>query len=291
METIVTPETQVRDPVCGMTVTPKTAAGMSTRNGETSYFCSSGCMTQFDTGADAQHAHTAEGIHAHHAVAGGHAHAGVETEAHTTQTEEAQERAYRTLMAKFWFGVIIGIPVLFTMFIDLIPALQYAFMPWHQVMGIAAALLTFPVLAWSGDQFFTGAWNNFRNHNANMDTLVALGTGAAWLYSTLVALAPSLFPPGTAGMYFDVAVIVITLVVLGQALEIRAKSRSSAAIQRLLSLQAKTARVVRGGKEVDIPIEDVVTGDTVLVRPGEKVPVDGVILQGESAIDESLVTG
>jgi P-type Cu+ transporter len=292
MKTIVTLETQVRDPVCGMTVTPETAAGTSARDGETYYFCSSGCKTQFDTGADAQHAHTADGgTHAHHGVAGMHAHAGGETEAHATQIEEAQERAYRTLMAKFWFGVIIGIPVLFTMFIDFIPALQHALMPWHQVMGIAAALLTFPVLAWSGGQFFIGAWNNFRNHNANMDTLVALGTGAAWLYSTLVALAPGLFPPGTAGMYFDVAVIVMTLVVLGQALEIRAKSRSSAAIQRLLSLQAKTARVIRGGKEVNIPIEDVVTGDTVLVRPGEKVPVDGVILQGESAIDESLVTG
>ena len=106
METIVTPETQVRDPVCGMTVTPKTAAGTSTRDGETYYFCSSGCKTQFDTGADAQHAHTAdEGTHAHHGVAGVHAHAGVETEAHATQTEEAQERAYRTLMAKFWLAL------------------------------------------------------------------------------------------------------------------------------------------------------------------------------------------
>ena len=154
METIVTPETQVRDPVCGMTVTPKTAAGTSTRDGETSYFCSSGCKTQFDTGADAQHAHTAdEGTHAHHGVAGVHAHAGVETEAHATQTEEARERAWGTLMAKFWFGVIIiGIPVSIHDVIDLIPALQHALMPWHQVIGIAAALLTFPVLAWSRGQ-------------------------------------------------------------------------------------------------------------------------------------------
>jgi Cu+-exporting ATPase len=124
-----------------------------------------------------------------------------------------------------------------------------------------------------------------------MDTLVALGTGAAWAYSTVVAIAPQLFPYGTAGMYFEVAVIVIALILLGQALEMRAKSRSSAAIKKLLELQAKTARVIRGGKEMDVPIEDVVAGDTVLVRPGEKVPVDGVIIEGESAIDEAVVTG
>jgi Cu+-exporting ATPase len=124
-----------------------------------------------------------------------------------------------------------------------------------------------------------------------MDTLVALGTGSAWAYSTIVALAPGLFPEGTRGMYFDVAVIVIALIVLGQALELRARSRSGAAIKKLLELQAKTARVIRLGHEIDIPIEEVVLGDTVLVRPGEKVPVDGVILEGESAIDESVVTG
>ena len=174
---------------------------------------------------------------------------------------------------------------------DFIPTWLEALMPWHRTIGIVSAILTFPVLAWSGNQFFVGAWNGLRNHNTNMDTLVALGTGAAWAYSAVVVFAPGLFPAGTRGMYFEVAVIVIALILLGQALEMRAKSRSSAAIKKLLELQAKTARVIRGGKEIDVPIEDVVVGDTVLVRPGEKVPVDGVILQGESAIDESVVTG
>jgi Cu+-exporting ATPase len=177
------------------------------------------------------------------------------------------------------------------MFTDFVPAWRHALMPWHRTIGIAAALLTLPVLVWSGNQFFLSAWNGLRNHNTNMDTLVALGTGAAWAYSTVVAVAPQLFPAGTAGMYFEVAVIVIALILLGQALEVRAKSRSSAAIKKLLELQAKTARVIRKGKEVDVPIEEVVVGDTVLVRPGEKVPVDGIILDGESAIDESVVTG
>jgi Cu+-exporting ATPase len=147
------------------------------------------------------------------------------------------------------------------------------------------------VLAWSGRQFFESAWNGLLNHNTNMDTLVALGTGAAWAYSTVAVIAPWLFPAGTSGMYFEVAVIVVALILLGQALELRARSRSSAALKKLLELQAKTARVVRGGRELDVPVEEVVVGDTVLVRPGEKVPVDGRVIEGESAVDESIVTG
>ncbi len=195
------------------------------------------------------------------------------------------------MMRKFWFATAVGVPLLFMMFSEFVPSWREALMHWHREIGIAASLITLPVLAWSGSQFFESAWNGLRNHNTNMDTLVALGTGAAWAYSTVVAIAPGLFPAGTAGMYFEVAVIVIALILLGQALELRAKSRSSAAIRKLLELQAKTARVIRDGREVDVPVEDVVVGDTVLVRPGEKVPVDGVIIDGESAIDESVVTG
>jgi Cu+-exporting ATPase len=283
MQTTTPPEVGVIDPVCGMTIDPERAAGKRVRDGQTYYFCSQGCQAQFDAAATAPHTQVAEDVT--------HAHAGMGQAADPTSGEAAQARAYRTMMVKFWFAAIIGIPVLFTMLIDIVPTLRDALMPWHQVIGMAAAVLTFPVLAWSGSQFFVGAWNNFRNHNANMDTLVALGTGSAWLYSTLVAVWPGLFPAGTSGMYFDVAVIVIALVVLGQALEMRAKSRSSAAIQKLLDLQAKTARVIRDGIEQDIPIDEVVVGDTIRVRPGEKVPVDGVVLSGDSALDESVVTG
>jgi len=205
--------------------------------------------------------------------------------------EEAQEQSYRAMMRKFWFATAVGLPLLLLMFAEFVPYWRHALMPYHRIIGIVSAVLTLPVLFWSGRQFFESAWNGLRNHNTNMDTLVALGTGAAWLYSTVAVLAPWLFPAGTTGMYFEVAVIVIALILLGQALELRAKSRSSAALKKLLELQAKTARVIRGGQELDVPIEEVVVGDTVLVRPGEKVPVDGRILEGESAVDESIVTG
>ncbi|MCA1614757.1 MAG: heavy metal translocating P-type ATPase [Acidobacteria bacterium] len=210
---------------------------------------------------------------------------------HHAGAEEAQEQSYRTMMRKFWFAAAVGLPLLLLMFAEFVPAWRHALMPYHRLIGIVSAVVTLPVLLWSGRQFFESARNGLLNHNTNMDTLVALGTGAAWAYSTVAVLAPRLFPEGTTGMYFEVAVIVIALILLGQALELRAKSRSSAALKKLLELQARTARVVRDGRELDVPVEEVVVGDTVLVRPGEKVPVDGVILEGESALDESIVTG
>jgi Cu+-exporting ATPase len=153
------------------------------------------------------------------------------------------------------------------------------------------ALLTLPVMFWSGSDFFTGAWAAFKHRSANMNTLIALGTGAAWLYSTFAIAVPSVFPEGTAEPFYDVVAVVIALVVLGQALELRAKGQSSAAIKKLLGLQAKTARVIRDGNEMDLPVEEVLVGDVIQVRPGEKIPVDGVIVEGSSTVDESMLTG
>ncbi|HEX7318611.1 MAG TPA: heavy metal translocating P-type ATPase [Pyrinomonadaceae bacterium] len=235
-------------------------------------------------------ARPAQEDHAHHGHVGG-APQPIHVASQADGAEEAQAQSYRTMMRKFWFATAVGIPLLLLMFAEFVPGWRHALMHYHRLIGIVSAVVTLPVLAWSGRQFFESAWNGLRNHNTNMDTLVALGTGAAWVYSTVAVLAPQLFPAGTTGMYFEVAVIVIALILLGQALELRAKSRSSAALKKLLELQAKTARVVRDGKEIDVPIEEVVVGDTVLVRPGEKVPVDGIILEGESAVDESIVTG
>lgn len=288
------------DPICGMTVEPSRAAGVSPRDGKDYYFCSLGCKQRFDQSGEIRAPEASPVLHTLQQTPRvrktpskisderPHQH---DAPLHDGHVNDDQEQSYRILMHKFWFATLIGIPLLALMFIDFVPEWRHALMPYHRIIGIASAILTFPVLAWSGGHFFISAWNGLRNHNTNMDTLVALGTGAAWIYSTVVVFAPGLFPTGTAGMYFEVAVIVIALILLGQALEMRAKKRSSAAIRKLLELQAKSARVIRNGLELDIPISEVVVGDVVLVRPGERVPVDGIILEGESAIDESIVTG
>ena len=208
------------------------------------------------------------------------------------ETQQAgHAREYNRLMRKFWFAALISIPVVITAYPQFIPFVRDWTMETLRLSWLGAALLTMPVLFWSGSDFFTGAWAALKHRSANMNTLVALGTGAAWLFSTFVVLFPGLFPEGTSEPFFDVVSVVIALVVLGQALEIRAKGRTSEAIQKLMGLQAKTARVIRDGRETDIPVEEVLVADVVLVRPGEKVPVDGVITEGGSAVDESMLTG
>jgi len=201
------------------------------------------------------------------------------------------EREYRRLMRKFWFAAIVSLPVLATAYPQYIPIVREWSAEMVRLAWIGAGLLTLPVLLWSGSDFFTGAWAALKHRSANMNTLIALGTGAAWLYSTVAVLFPSLFPEGASEPFYDVVAVVIALVVLGQALELRAKGRTSEAIKKLVGLQAKTARVIREGREADIPVEEVLVGDIVQVRPGEKVPVDGVIVEGGSAVDESMLTG
>jgi Cu+-exporting ATPase len=142
-----------------------------------------------------------------------------------------------------------------------------------------------------GRPFFVGAWKALRHHNANMDTLIALGTGTAWLYSMVVVLAPGLVPEAARHVYFEASAMIIGLISLGLALEVRARGKTSAAVKRLLDLRAKTARVLRDGGEQDIPVEQVVAGDRVRVRPGEKIAVDGEVEEGSSRLDESMLTG
>ncbi len=205
--------------------------------------------------------------------------------------EAEHEREYRILLRKFLFAAIVSLPVLLTAYPKFVPFVRDWSMETLRLAWIGSALLTLPVLAWSGGHFFTGAWAALKHRAANMNTLIALGTGAAWLYSTIAIALPRLFPEGTAEPFYDVVAVVIALVVLGQALELRAKGRTSEAIKKLMGLQAKTARVIRDGQELDIPVEEVLVGDVVQVRPGEKVPVDGVIVDGSSAVDESMLTG
>src|SRR3990170_2475175 len=210
------------------------------------------------------------------------------------ETEE-RDREYRTLMRQWWFGAAVGSFTMIMSYPWLFPGLGRLFPReshrlWYMwaFMGVASLA----VLLYSGRHFFTGAWLALRHRSANMHTLIALGTGVAWIYSTIALSFPQMFPSREfADVYYDVTVVVIALVDLGLAMELKAKGRTSDAIKKLIGLQAKTARVLRDRRELDIPVEEVLVGDIVVVRPGEKIPVDGTVVEGSSAVDESMVTG
>lgn len=277
---VLTPQLVI-DPICGMKIDPATAAQTRTLDGVTTYFCSEQCAEKFDV--------QSTGYQAARPVE--------QREEAVDEETAAHQREYSSLMRKFWFAAAIGIPVMLVAY----PELPWFYLPNLFVKNVSESLLwwlfvlsgvvTIPVMAYSGRHFFTGAWAAFTHHSADMNTLIALGTSAAWIYSTIAIFFPSLFPKGTATPFYDVTAVVTALVVLGQALEVRAKGQTSGAIRKLIGLQAKTARVLRNGHEVDLPVEDVVVGDVVVVRPGDKIPVDGEIVEGRSAVDESMVTG
>jgi len=219
--------------------------------------------------------------------AGYHA-AVLKSRADESKKEEAEAAHVRTLVRKTVVAGVVAAPLFVGEMLMLFPTLQA---PGGRLYGTIAAIATLVVLVYAGGHFFRGAWKAFRNHNANMDTLIALGTGAAWVYSVAVLVAPQLVPTLAQHAYFEAAAVIIALINLGQFLEVRARGKTSQAIKRLIGLQPRTARVVRDGQEQDIPIEGVGLGETVRVRPGEKIPVDGVILEGHSNIDESMLTG
>ena len=160
-------------------------------------------------------------------------------------------------------------------------------------LKVGLALLTLPVMVWSGRQFYRGAWTGFRHRTADMNTLIAVGTGAAFLYSLVATLAPGVFTRAglPADTYYEAVSAIIALILLGRLLEARAKGRTSQAIRRLAGLRARTAHVMRDGRETELAVEAVVPGDLVIVKPGEKIPVDGVVTEGASAVDESMLTG
>ena len=152
-------------------------------------------------------------------------------------------------------------------------------------------VLTTPVLVFAGSQFFSGAWKLFKHFRADMNTLIAVGTGSAFLYSAAVTFFPFIFPAGLQHVYYDTAAVIIALILFGRLMESRAKKKTSDAIHHMMALQPKTARVVRNGEELEIPISEVEVGDIVMVRPGEKIPVDGVVKSGRTSVDEAMITG
>ncbi len=199
---------------------------------------------------------------------------------------------------RFWVGTVLSIPVfILTMITDLAPHWLPAGLSVDAAQWIQFILAT-PVVLWGGWPFFVRGWQSVVTWNLNMFTLIGLGVGAAWVYSVVALLMPGIFPDtmrlesGAVPVYFEAAAVITTLVLLGQVLELRARSRTSAAIQMLLGLAPNTARrVAADGSESDVPLEQVQVGDTLRIRPGEKVPVDGVVIEGSSSIDESMVTG
>ena len=213
-----------------------------------------------------------------------------------TESEDAEKEARvaeeKEITRKLMVGSIISILLVIGM-LPMMIGMEISWVPaWLQNSWVQFVLVT-PVLFWVGKTFFVGGWKAFKRHAADMNTLVALGTGVAYLYSLFATAFPQVLESQgiQAAVYYEVASVVITLVLLGRLLENRAKGQTSEAIRKLMGLQAKTARVVRNGQEIDIPIQEVVVEDVIVVRPGEKIPVDGEVVAGESAIDESMVTG
>ncbi len=207
--------------------------------------------------------------------------------------EEAEKEAaefayYRALLRKAGVAAIVGVPLFIGGMTGFFPEIDDEN---GQITWLLLGLITLGVMYYSGRHFFTGAWKSFRVHNANMDTLIALGTGSACIYSFVIVLFPDSVPSLARHAYFEAAVIIIGLINFGSALEMKARGKTSEAIKRLIGLQPKTARVLRDGKEIDISISEVGLDETLRVRPGERIAVDGVIIDGHSSIDESMLTG
>lgn len=202
--------------------------------------------------------------------------------------EKAEWAYYKRLLLETGIALALGVPL---MIYSIVGGTMTVSTSAERVGWLLVGLLTLGIMVFSGKHFYVGAWRSFRNHSANMDTLIALGTGTAWLYSMVVVSVPEAVPEMARHVYFEATAMIIGLIDLGLALELKARGRTSEAIKRLIGLQPKTARVIRDDREVDIPIENVLLHDKVRVRPGEKIPVDGTVLDGHTAIDESMLTG
>lgn len=223
---------------------------------------------------------------------------GMALEPRTVTLEEAPNPELTDMTRRFWWSVALSLPILLLAMSEMLPGQPLQNALSMKVINWLQFVLATPVVLWGGWPFFQRGWASIINRSPNMFTLIAIGTGAAYFFSVFALLFPSIFPAsfrghgGEVAVYFEAAAVITTLVLLGQVLELRARSRTSSAIKMLLGLAPKTARIVKpGGNEEDIPLEHVQPGDLLRVRPGEKVPVDGVVTEGASNVDESMVTG
>ena len=303
----------VKDLVCGMDVDPHTAKHKAEHGGKTYYFCAAGCRTKFVAeplkylehgSASPAPLEEPEGtiytcpMHPEIRQVGPGACpiCGMALEPETVSTEIGPNPELVDMTRRFWIGLALTAPVL---------ALEMGghLINLHQSIGQqnsnwAQLVLATPVVLWAGWPFFERAWMSLKTRNLNMFTLIALGTGAAWIYSIIGTLLPRLFPAalrlrdGSVAIYFEAAAVITVLVLLGQVLELKAREQTSGAIRALLDLSPKIARRIKAdGTDEDVSLDQVLVGDRLRVRPGERVAVDGEIVEGRSAIDESLVTG
>jgi len=301
----------VTDPVCGMTVDPATAKGGSAvHGGVTFHFCSAGCRAKFV--ADPQRwlapapapdpADTREYTCPMHPEVvqigpGSCPLCGMALEPREASADDLENPELRDMTRRFVVAAALTAPTALLAMSDLLPGQPVQALVSPRLGAFAQLLLSAPVVLWAGWPFFQRGWVSVVTRHLNMFTLIALGTSAAFGFSVFATLAPGLLPHGLGHggappVYFEAAAVIVTLVLLGQVLELRARHATSASIRALLGLAPKTARRIAGdGSEADVPLEHVVPGDRLRVRPHERVPVDGVVLEGRSAVDESMVTG
>ena len=299
------------DPVCAMDVSPGDAAGSHAHEGTTYWFCSDHCLAKFKadpakflkpaqpSSPAAAPAGTEYTCPMHPEVVrsgpGSCPICGMALEPRTIGAAPEDDGELREMMRRFWLSLALTVPVFALAMSEMLPGA-----PIHHALGRAMGwlqlALSTPVVLWGGWPFLQRGWASLVNRRLNMFTLIALGTGT-YVYSLVGTLLPELFPPsarghgGAVAVYFEAAAVITTLVLLGQVLELRARSSTSSAIRALLGLAPKTAHRVSDSGEEDVPLEEVAKGDRLRVRPGEKVPVDGEVLEGGSAVDESMVTG
>ena len=303
---------QVKDPVCGMSVDPATARHRTTFKGHEHYFCSAGCKTKFEADPhrylhkDKQPAPAAapEGTvytcpmhpEVRQVGPGSCPICGMALEPLLATADDGPNVELIDMTRRFWIGLALSVPVLFLEMGRHLLGLDHT-IP-GQTSNWLQLLLATPVVLYCGWPFFERGGQSLVTRNLNMFTLIAIGTGIAWVYSVVATFAPGIFPAafrahdGSVAVYFEAAAVITVLVLLGQVLELRARDSTSGAIRALLDLAPKTAKVIRAdGREEEVSVEALVVGDIVRVRPGEKVPLDGVVMEGRSAVDESLVTG
>jgi Cu+-exporting ATPase len=295
---------KIKDSICGMEIDTVKAIKL-TQDGRIYYFCSEHCkqkfLKQFSTENSVIYGNKATYTCPMHPEIeqdkpGDCPKCGMHLEPKAALAGEENEKEARMLARKFWIGLILAIPVFFLALGEMIPALSLkAFVPsglsrWLQF------IFTTPVVFWAGSIFFVKAWKSVLNKNFNMFTLIAMGVGAAYGFSAIAMILPNIFPGslkqhGEIGLYFEAAAVITVLVLLGQLLEAKARNRTGQAIKALLGLAAKVAHCIQDGKEEDVAIGQVQKGDLLRVRPGEKIPLDGIIIEGKSTIDESMISG